>query len=48
MLGISGIGLATSFIMKEIPMQEVTDDNWGVEQKQNAPPKDAEKAIPNE
>jgi hypothetical protein len=30
---VSGIGLLCSFMLKEIPMATVTDEQWGVKEK---------------
>ena len=31
LIGIGGIGLLSSLMMKELPMQQTTDENWGME-----------------
>jgi len=36
MLGISGLGLLSVLLMKEVPMQTVTDDRWGLAGKESS------------
>ena len=38
---VSGVGLLCSFMLKEIPMATVTDEQWGVKEKKKK--EDAEK-----
>ena len=38
---VSGVGLLCSFMLKEIPMATVTDEQWGVKEKKKTA--DAEK-----
>jgi hypothetical protein len=33
MIGISAAGFLVTLLMKELPMQTVTDDRWGFEEK---------------
>ena len=36
MTGLSGLGLLSVLLMKELKMHEITDDNWGLEEKEKA------------
>ena len=33
LIGVSALGLAVSLLMKELPMQTTTDENWGLKDK---------------
>ncbi|KAH8833360.1 major facilitator superfamily domain-containing protein [Flagelloscypha sp. PMI_526] len=43
MIGISGIGLLSVLMMREVPLRETLDDTYGLEQKAKVPGADAEK-----
>ena len=50
MIGISGAGLLTVFIMKEVPMHKVTDEKYGLHHEDaavSAGATDEEKALPD-
>ncbi|KAJ3522115.1 hypothetical protein NM688_g8922 [Phlebia brevispora] len=44
MIGIAGAGLLSVLLMKEVPMQDVTDDKYGLHAEEGVIATDEEKA----
>ena len=44
MIAIAGVGFLSAWLMREIPMQQVQDENWGL----NAKEKQADNTVPEE
>jgi hypothetical protein len=38
MIGVAGLGLLSCLLMREIPMQLVSDENWGINKENNTGP----------
>jgi hypothetical protein len=33
MIAVTGVGLLSALVVKELPLQEVTDEDWGLSEK---------------
>jgi hypothetical protein len=45
---VSGVGLLCSFMLKEIPMSTVTDEQWGVKEKKKVDTEKGGASTPRE